>query len=109
MDYQTFLQLLPLAEVTDEKDKYVFAESQHPCISEAMLATVWSYAHDRSVQCLRHMTGMTRQDFSKAYQIPYRTVTDWERGERVPPPYVLDLLAFVVMFGSEGDSKTEIG
>ena len=97
MDYQTFLQLLPLAERTDEKDMYVFAESQTHCVSEAMFAAVWHYAHDRSVQCLRHMTGMTRQDFSKAYQIPYRTVTDWERGERVPPPYVLDFLAYVVI------------
>lgn len=97
MDYQTFLQLLSLAERTEEKDMNVFTESQTPCVSEGMLAAVWHYAHNRSVQCLRFMTGMTRQDFSKTYQIPYRTVTDWERGERVPPPYVLDFLGFAVI------------
>lgn len=102
MDYQTFLQLLSLAECTEEKDMNVFAESQilageSPYVSDKLFAAIWHYAHNRSVQCLRCMTGMTRQDFSKTYQIPYRTVTDWERGERVPPPYVLDFLAFVVI------------
>lgn len=102
MNYQTFLQLLSLMQSFEKKDWVSFTESKSnfDIISRhtgMVLTYTWEYAHEQSVVCLRRMTGMTRQDFSKAYQIPYRTVTDWERGERVPPPYVLDFLAFAVI------------
>ena len=31
---------------------------------------------------LRESTGMNRKEFCDYFQIPYRTVTDWERGNR---------------------------
>ena len=31
---------------------------------------------------LREKTGMNRKEFAEFFQIPYRTMTDWERGER---------------------------
>ena len=102
MTYQTFLQLLSVMESFDKRDWVAFTESD--ANAELLLRAdgmtvdcAWKYAHDRTVKCLRHMTGMTRKEFSKAYRIPYRTVTDWEREERVPPPYVLDFLAYVVI------------
>ena len=41
------------------------------------------------IKRLRESTGMNRQ-------IPYRTVTEWERGTRKMPDYVLRLLAYKV-------------
>ena len=40
---------------------------------------------------LRESTGMNRKEF---FEIPYRTVTEWERGTRKMPDYVLRLLAY---------------
>ena len=34
---------------------------------------------------LREKTGMNRKEFAEFFQIPYRTMTDWERGERQMP------------------------
>ena len=31
---------------------------------------------------LRESTGMTRKEFCEYFQIPYRTVTEWERDNR---------------------------
>ena len=45
---------------------------------------------------LRESTGMNRKAFCEYFQIPYRTVTDWERDERHAPDYVLRLLAYYV-------------
>ena len=45
---------------------------------------------------LRESTGMNRKEFCEYFEIPYRTVTEWERGTRKMPDYVLRLLAYRV-------------
>ena len=46
------------------------------------------------VKELRKSTGMNRKEFCEYFQIPYRTVTEWERGTRRMPHYVLRLQAY---------------
>lgn len=45
---------------------------------------------------LREEIGMNRKQFAERFGIPYRTITDWERGERQMPDYVLRLLTYAV-------------
>lgn len=45
---------------------------------------------------LRERTGMNRKEFCEYFQIPYRTVTDWELGNRHAPDYVLRLLEYYI-------------
>ncbi len=45
---------------------------------------------------LRKQTGLNRKEFCEKYQIPYRTVTDWELGNRTAPEYVERLLAYYI-------------
>ena len=45
---------------------------------------------------LRERTGMNRKEFCEYFQIPYRTVTDWELGNRHAPDYVLKLLEYYI-------------
>ena len=46
------------------------------------------------VRALRESTGMNRKEFCEYFDIHYRTVTEWERGTRKMPDYVLRLLAY---------------
>lgn len=46
------------------------------------------------VKSLRNDMGMNRMEFCEYFQIPYRTVVDWEAGNRKMPPYVLCLMKF---------------
>ena len=48
------------------------------------------------IKKLRESTGMNRKEFCECFNIPYRTVTDWERGTRNAPDYVLRLLAYYI-------------
>ena len=41
------------------------------------------------VKALREMTGMNRKDFCKYFDIPYRTVTEWELDNRHAPSYAV--------------------
>lgn len=46
------------------------------------------------IKKLRSDMGMNRKDFCDYYNIPYRTVADWEAGKRKMPDYVLELMEF---------------
>lgn len=43
---------------------------------------------------LRKKTGMNRKEFCEFFDIPYRTMTDWELGHRSMPDYLLRLMAY---------------
>lgn len=45
---------------------------------------------------IRAIAGLNKTDFAKRYNIPYRTVQNWELGTRECPEYVLQLLERVV-------------
>ncbi|SEP70357.1 hypothetical protein SAMN02910289_00393 [Lachnospiraceae bacterium RM5] len=49
-----------------------------------------------SIRELRESTGLNRKEFCEKFEIPYRTMTEWELGHRTAPPYVLRLLAYYV-------------
>ena len=53
---------------------------------------------------LRESVGMNRKDFCNYFQIPYRTVTEWELGNRHAPEYVLRLLEYYIQ--NEGLAQT---
>lgn len=45
----------------------------------------------------RLKTGLNRREFSEKYNIPESTIVCWERGERTPPEYVVELLLRCMM------------
>ena len=45
-----------------------------------------------SVKEMRMKLGMTQEMFSHRYNIPKRTIENWESGKRTPPAYVLEML-----------------
>ena len=61
---------------------------------------------------LRKSTGMNRKEFCEYFEIPYRTMTEWELGNRTMPDYLLRLMAYKVemeklakMKGEENDDE----
>ena len=49
-----------------------------------------------TVKEMRKMLGMTPREFSEKFEIPYRTIQEWEGERRTPPKYVMNLLEFAV-------------
>lgn len=43
---------------------------------------------------LREKSGMNKTQFSKYFEIPYRTVQNWELGLRECPEYLIKLMAY---------------
>ncbi len=46
-----------------------------------------------NIREMRSRLGITQSEFAARYNIPFRTVQNWEEGVRKPPKYVLDLLS----------------
>ena len=45
-----------------------------------------------NIREMREKLGDTQSEFSARYNIPFRTVQNWETGVRKPPPYIISLL-----------------
>ncbi len=53
---------------------------------------------------MRKLLGLSQASFGDRYNIPVRTIQDWESGRRKAPIYVLELLERVVIEDSEAET-----
>lgn len=56
---------------------------------------------------LRQLSKMTRRQFCEYFHIPYRTIQDWELGNRKCPAYLIELMAYKLSkegFINEGEA-----
>ena len=52
---------------------------------------------DITIKALRTQTGLSQTEFGKRLGgIPLRTIQNWESGERTPPAWTLELIAYRV-------------
>lgn len=54
---------------------------------------------------IRNILGISRAEFCRRYNIPIRTVENWDSGKQSPPSWVLDLLERVVREDSKKTNK----
>ncbi len=50
-----------------------------------------------TIKEMRTLLGLSQTAFGEKYQIPMRTIQDWEAGKRTPPIYVMLLLERAVL------------
>lgn len=53
---------------------------------------------------IRSASGMNLKQFSEYFEIPYRTIQNWEGGQRVCPEYILKLIKYKLEKEKRGDS-----
>lgn len=46
----------------------------------------------QQIKELRKQAGLTQKDFAAKYDIPRRTLEDWDRGQHAPPDYVAKII-----------------
>jgi len=51
-----------------------------------------------NIREIRALANLSQVNFGKKYNIPLRTIQDWEAGKRKPPIYVVELLEFKVRY-----------
>ena len=59
------------------------------------------------VKRLREEMQLNRREFCDYFDIPYRTVQDWEAGKRVMPDYVLRLLEYKIRMDQQNTQQKQ--
>lgn len=54
----------------------------------------------------RKSKGMSRKDVAEWLEIPYRTITNWENGERQCPAYIEKLIVEKILSGQAENGNT---
>lgn len=91
------------AECDDEgasKEQEAYLDRLQEEYAEIIVSAVRTVYCFYTVNDIRKHTGMTRQQFSEKFGIPYRTIENWEADPDKPahrdcPPYLVRLLATV--------------
>lgn len=53
---------------------------------------------------IRELSGLSQKEFARKYKIPWRTISNWERGVAEPSDYFIMLLGYAV----ENQGKAKI-
>lgn len=59
------------------------------------------------IKDMRLQTGMTQKEFGEYFNIPVRTIENWETGKRNPPEYVAELIKY--KYEKEGLGMLNLG
>lgn len=60
-----------------------------------------------NVKSLRLRAKLTQEEFSVLTGVPVSTLSTWERGTRVPPPYIVKLLYYFLSTSGYFDSAAD--
>lgn len=44
------------------------------------------------VKEIRELTGLTQKQFAEYFEVPQRTIQEWEQERRIPPDYIPKLI-----------------
>lgn len=80
----------------DCKDRETFLAEEGGSVKADELDLLRYVYTVRTISDIRAAAGLSRAEFSRRYGIPLRTIEDWEAGRRVPPDYLVRLIAFAV-------------
>lgn len=89
MDILTLRSLIRSAR---EHESFRRFADEHGKFPHAVLSAIYDFAYDYTFRCVRTTSGMTQARFAQEYNIPLRTIENWDAGTRTPPSYVLELL-----------------
>lgn len=104
MNYQTFKGLYAEAHTYTGVDEYVLHHDWADWMDDypengigILLQRIYQIAH----LPLLKTRNMSQAEFSRLFDIPVRTVQDWDAGRRNPPEYVKQLICYVLLLNSE--------
>lgn len=96
INYTLFTDLWDTALKSNSREEYTALWSKYDIADTSTLDSVYDMAYG-GVRRVRTVIGLSQISFSEQYQIPRRSLEAWETGTRVPPSYVVKMLAYSVL------------
>lgn len=98
MKFELFSKLYAEALEYSDIDMYIAERGWQEWMNDFenpgnVLTSTYTLAHG-SIKEIRESNGFSRVAFSKSYNIPIRSLENWESGARKAPEYVKTLIAY---------------
>ena len=61
----------------------------------------------KTISELRQLTGLSQRKFAEHFEIPFRTLQEWEQERRTPPQYLLSLMIRILELEAKSPSGKE--
>lgn len=113
MNYTDFMRLLADAAECKTLDEYIaecggslpdeyyddgIATGDKVQLIKSTLKYIWDYSRDKSFANIYKLSGhKTYAALYRALELPTRTAENWVAGARTPPPYLMDMIAYIVL------------
>lgn len=65
-------------------------------------------SEEKTIRQMRAETGMTRSEFAAFFEIPARTIQEWEQERKSPAPYIPKMIRRILdneFFSKQGERK----
>lgn len=101
LSFHEFIDLLQIAQQHSHFETFQLAAAKHIDYSartgERTAQLIWAmkYAH-LNIRSIRGISQLSQAEFADRYGISQRSVENWEGGQRRPPEYLVNLLAYAV-------------
>ena len=103
LDYDVYLTLYKEALLYDDVDMYIAERGWQEWMNQystekvsKILMNIFEISR-MSVLEIRTLLGLSRAAFSRAYNIPLRTLENWDAGTRKTPGYVRELISYTAL------------
>lgn len=98
VSYSTFSQVFHLARGCETESEYIQACTDAGLEAEKdILKRIYAIAKMSWRERREKILGFSRAEMHRRYQIPLRTLEDWEAGKYKPADYIETLLAYTLL------------
>lgn len=96
INYTLFTDMWDTALKSNSREEYTARWSKYDLADTFTLDSVYDMAYG-GVRRIRTTIGLSQTSFSEQYEIPRRSLEDWETGKHLPTSYVVKMLAYSVL------------
>lgn len=99
VSYSTFSKVFRFARGCETESQYIQACTDAGLeTGEDILKRIYAIANLSLRERREKLLGISRAEMHRRYQIPLRTLEDWEAGKYKPADYVESLLAYTLLW-----------
>lgn len=98
VSYSTFSQAFHLARGCEAESEYIQACTDAGLEAEKDILKIYAIANLSLRERREKLLGISRAEMHRRYQIPLRTLEDWEAEKYKPADYVEVLLAYTLLW-----------
>ena len=97
VSYNIFSQVFRLARGCEAESQYIQACTDAGLETEKDILKIYAIANLSLRERREKILGISRAEMHRRYQIPLRTLEDWEAGKYKPADYVETLIAYTLL------------